>query len=301
MATKREKDEISGTETTGHEWDGIKELDTPMPRWWLWTLYATIVWAVIYMIFMPAIPLVNSFTRGVLDWSSRAALESKMEELEEQQRPYMEQIQKDSLQQIAGNSELMPFVLAGGRSAFGTNCAPCHGQGAQGSPGYPNLNDDAWIWGGSLEEIYHTIRYGIRNANPDSHQNVMAAYGKDGILNREEIRDVTEYVLSLSGRAGEEERGGIAPPADVKGAVAAGKTIFEEQCVACHQEGGVGDITLGAPNLTDAIWLYGGSRMAIIDSLTYGRAGMMPPWEGRLSDDTIKLLTVYVHSLGGGK
>ncbi len=301
MAGTPEKDELSGVETTGHEWDGIKELNNPLPRWWLWVLYATIIWAVIYMIFMPAIPLVDGYTHGVLNWSSRAALEENMEAAEARQRPYMEQIHNDSLQQIADDPELMPFVLAGGRSAFSVNCSQCHGQGAQGGPGYPNLNDDAWIWGGSLEEIYASIRYGIRNANPDSHQNVMAAYGKDGILDRQQIRDVTEYVLSLSGRAGEKEAGGIAPPADVAAAVAAGKAIYEDQCVACHQEGGVGDTSLGAPSLKDAIWLYGGSRAAIIESLTFGRAGMMPPWEGRLSNDTIKLLTVYVHSLGGGK
>ncbi len=289
MAGTPERDEISGVETTGHEWDGIKELNNPLPRWWLIILYLTIIWAVIYMIFMPAIPLVNSYTKGVLDWSSRASLEQSMEQAEAQQRPYMERISADSLEQIQNDAELAGFVQAGGRSAFAVNCSQCHGAGAQGGIGYPNLNDDGWIWGGTLEDIYTTIKYGIRNAHEESRQNLMMAYGRDGILSREEIQEVAEYVLSLSGRAENQEM------------VAKGAEIYEAQCVACHQEGGIGDTSLGAPNLTDAIWLYGGSRAAIIESLTYGRAGMMPPWEGRLSDDTIKLLTVYVHSLGGGQ
>ncbi len=289
MAGTPEKDDISGVETTGHEWDGIKELNNPLPRWWIITFYLTVVWAIVYMIFMPAIPLFNSFTHGVLDWSSRAALERTMEQAAAEQKPYMEKISGESLEQIQNDPELAGFVQAGGRSAFAVNCSQCHGQGAQGGIGYPNLNDDGWIWGGTLEEIYHTIQFGIRNAHPDSRDNIMMAYGKDGILSREEIQQVAEYVLSLSGRSENAEM------------VSAGKEIYEAQCVSCHQEGGIGDTSLGAPNLTDAIWLYGGSRAAIIESLTFGRAGMMPPWEGRLSDDTIKLLTVYVHSLGGGQ
>ncbi|MEQ8655635.1 MAG: cytochrome-c oxidase, cbb3-type subunit III [Kiloniellales bacterium] len=289
MAGTPEKDEISGVNTTGHVWDGIRELDNPLPRWWIIVFYLTIIWAVIYIILMPAIPLFNSFTHGVLDWSSRASLERTMEQAAAEQKPYMEKISGESLEQIQKDPELAGFVQAGGRSAFAVNCSQCHGQGAQGGPGYPNLNDDGWIWGGTLEDIYQTIKYGIRNAHLDSRQNIMMAYGKDDILSREEIRQVAEYVLSLSGRSENAEM------------VSAGKEIFEAQCVSCHQDGGIGDTTLGAPNLTDAIWLYGGSREAIIESLTYGRAGMMPPWEGRLSDDTIKLLTVYVHSLGGGQ
>ncbi len=289
MAGTPEKDEISGVNTTGHEWDGIRELDNPLPRWWIIVFYLTVIWAVVYMIFMPAIPLFNGFTHGVLNWSSRGSLEQTMEQAAAEQKPYMEKISGESLEQIQNDRDLAGFVQAGGRSAFAVNCSQCHGQGAQGGIGYPNLNDDGWIWGGTLEDIYQTIKYGIRNAHSDSRQNIMMAYGKDGVLTREEIQQVAEYVLSLSGRS------------EDAALVSAGKEIFEAQCVACHQEGGIGDSTLGAPNLTDAIWLYGGNRAAIIESLTYGRAGMMPPWEGRLSDDTIKLLTVYVHSLGGGQ
>ncbi len=289
MAGTPQKDAISGVETTGHEWDGITELNNPLPRWWVIIFYLTVIWAVIYVIFMPAIPLFGGFTRGVLDWSSRASLERSMEEAAAEQKPYMAKISSEDLQQIADDPELAGFVQAGGRSAFAVNCSPCHGQGAQGSKGYPNLNDDSWIWGGSLDQIYQTIRYGVRNANSESHQNVMMAYGREGVLSRDEIDEVAEYVLSLSGHAEDQEM------------VAKGKEIFDQNCVACHQEGGVGDQALGAPNLTDAIWLYGGSKADIIETLTFGRAGMMPPWVGRLSDDTIKLLAVYVHSLGGGK
>ncbi|MBC6404880.1 MAG: cytochrome-c oxidase, cbb3-type subunit III [Rhodospirillales bacterium] len=289
MAGTPEKDAISGVETTGHEWDGIKELNNPLPRWWAIIFYLTIVWAAIYAIFMPAVPLFGGFTQGVLDWSSRGALSASMQEAVAEQKPYLDKIQSLSPAQIAGDRELAGFVQAGGKSAFLVNCSPCHGQGAQGSPGYPNLNDDAWIWGGTPEDINHTITYGIRNAHEESRQNVMAAYGRDGLLSPAEIDAVTEYVLSLSGRSGDPE------------AVEKGKPLFENNCVSCHREGGAGDTELGAPNLTDAIWLYGGSKAKIIETLTYGRAGMMPAWEGRLSDDTIKLLTVYVHALGGGQ
>ena len=212
-----------------------------------------------------------------------------MQEATAEQKPYLDKIQSLSPAQIAEDRELAGFVQAGGKSAFLVNCSPCHGQGAQGSPGYPNLNDDAWIWGGTPEDINHTITYGIRNAHEEARQNVMAAYGRDGLLSPTEIDAVTEYVLSLSGRSGDPET------------VEKGKLLFEDNCVSCHREGGAGDTKLGAPNLTDAIWLYGGSKAKIIETLTYGRAGMMPAWEGRLSDDTIKLLTVYVHALGGGQ
>ncbi|MEO1193555.1 MAG: cytochrome-c oxidase, cbb3-type subunit III [Pseudomonadota bacterium] len=289
MAGKPDVDDISGVETTGHEWDGIKELNNPLPRWWLYTLYATIVWAVVYMVFMPAIPLFNSFTPGVLQWSSRESLDESMQEAAAEQKPYLERISADNLQQISEDAQLMPFVMAGGSSAYAVNCSQCHGSGAEGGWGYPNLNDDAWIWGGSLDEIYHTIKYGIRNANLDSRQNVMAAYGRDGILSRAEINEVAEYVLSLSGRSTDPE------------AVTKGQAIYEEQCVACHEASGVGNTDLGAPSLADAIWLYGGDKASIVDSLINGRAGMMPGWGDRLSDDTIKILAVYIHSLGGGK
>jgi len=288
MATQPEKDDVTGTETTGHEWDGIKELNTPLPRWWLYTFYVTVLVAIVYMVLMPAIPLFDGYTKGVLNWSSRASLASSIEAADAAQKPLLDKVDKASLKQIQDDPNLLSFALAGGRSAFELHCSQCHGQGAQGYKGYPNLNDDAWIWGGTLDDIHHTIEYGIRNANPDSRNNVMAAYGRDQILTPEQIDETAEYVLSLSGRA------------DDKAAAEKGKAIFAEQCAACHGDNGKGNTELGAPNLTDAIWLYGGSKQEIVDTLINGRGGVMPAWGERLSPATVKLLTVYVHSLGGG-
>jgi len=289
MAEKREIDAHSGMETTGHEWDGIRELNTPLPRWWLWTFLATIVWAVGYMIAMPAVPLVDSFTKGVLGYSSRGTVKAELQEAAAAQQVWRDKIAATDLAAIEQDPELFNFALAGGRSAFGVNCAQCHGSGAAGSKGYPNLNDDDWLWGGSLEQIHQTLTVGIRSTHPETRVNVMAAYLKDGILTAAQVADVAEYVLSLSGQA--------------KDSVAAerGLAVFTEQCVACHQEGGTGSAELGAPDLTDAVWLFGGSKAEIVQTVANGRGGVMPSWAGKLSPETIKMLTVYVHALGGGQ
>lgn len=289
MATKREKDAITGTEMTGHEWDGIRELDTPLPRWWLWTFYATIVWAIGYAIAMPAIPLADSYTKGVLGYASRAVVAEQVAEAAKAQQVYLDRVAASSLQQIADDPELTAFAEAGGRSAFMVNCSQCHGTGAAGAKGYPNLNDDDWLWGGTLDEIYKTISVGVRSGHSDTRNNVMAGFLKDGILTSAQVSDVAEYVLSLSGRADDAE------------AASRGQAVFAEQCVACHQQGGVGSRELGAPNLADSVWLYGGSKAAIVESISFGRSGVMPSWEGRLSPATLKLLAVYVHDLGGGQ
>lgn len=285
----KETDEVTGTETTGHEWDGIKELNTPLPRWWLWTFYATIIWSVGYWILMPAWPLISDYTGGLLGYTNRAALAERMEDVRAGQAQYREAIAAAPLEEVAADPQLLQFALAGGASAFAVNCSQCHGQGAGGFTGYPNLNDDAWLWGGTLEAIEQTLRYGIRADHPDTRFNQMPAFQRDEILTRGEVRDVVEYVLSLSG-------------ADHDAAAAEqGAEIFAAQCTACHGEDARGNAELGAPNLTDAIWLYGGDREAIRESVAWGRAGVMPAWIGRLDDTTIKQLAVYVHSLGGGE
>lgn len=289
MAEKREIDAHSGMETTGHEWDGIRELNTPLPRWWLWTFLATIVWAVGYMIAMPAVPLVDSFTKGILGYSSRGTVKAELQEAAAAQQVWRDKIAATDLAAIEQDPELFNFALAGGRSAFGVNCAQCHGSGAAGSKGYPNLNDDDWLWGGSLEQIHQTLTVGIRSTHPETRVNVMAAYLKDGILTAPQVADVAEYVLSLAGQATD-------PVAAERGLA-----VFVEQCVACHQEGGTGSAELGAPDLTDAVWLFGGSKAEIVQTVANGRGGVMPSWAGKLSPETIKMLTVYVHALGGGE
>ena len=289
MAHNKEVDQVSGTETTGHEWDGIKELNTPLPRWWLWTFYACCLWSLAYWIVMPAWPLVSSFTTGVIGYSSRAKLEESMEAARAAQAQYLDRIQVASLEQITNDRELLDFAIAGGGSAFAVNCSQCHGLGAAGSTGFPNLNDDDWIWGGTLEDISQTIHYGIRSDSDETRFNQMPAFGRDQILEHDQINDVVEYVLSLSGTA--------TDPA----AASRGEEIFVEQCTACHGEDGTGIQELGAPNLTDGIWLYGGDKADVMETVTNSRSGMMPAWAGRLDETTIKQLAVYVHSLGGGQ
>ncbi|NIA69177.1 cytochrome-c oxidase, cbb3-type subunit III [Pelagibius litoralis] len=291
MADNKEVDHVSGVETTGHEWDGIRELNNPLPRWWLWTFYACCIWAVAYWVVMPAWPLISSHTTGMIGYSSRAQLAKTVEQAREAQSAYLTRIDAASLEEIAGDQELLDFALAGGGSAFAVNCSQCHGRGAAGYVGYPNLNDDDWIWGGDLAAIDQTIHFGIRSDHDETRLNEMPAYGRDEILTREEIDDVAEYVLSLS----------ASGSAAAAAAAARGQEIFAEQCSACHMEDGKGDYELGAPNLTDAIWLYGGEKTAVVESITNSRAGMMPAWTGRLDETTIKQLAIYVHSLGGGE
>jgi cytochrome c oxidase cbb3-type subunit 3 len=275
--------------TTGHDWDGIEEYDRPLPRWWLWTFYATIVWAIGYWVLMPAWPLVSSYTTGLLGYSQRQVLGDEMAAARKAQAKYVVRIAEQPLDRIRTDSELLEFALAGGRSAFAVNCSQCHGQGAEGSKGYPNLNDDSWLWGGTLDAIYRTIRVGIRSTHSDTRVSAMPAFLRDNMLTKAQIGDTAEFVLSLGKRATDQA------------AAARGKAVFAEQCVACHGPAGKGNPELGAPDLTDAIWLYGGDRGTIVQTISYARHGVMPAWEGRLDAVTIKQLAIYVHSLGGGR
>ncbi len=283
-------DEKSGLETTGHEWDGIQELNNPLPRWWLTILYATIIWSFGYMIVYPAWPLVSSYTKGVFGYSSRAEVEKTVADAKAAQKQYLDKLETASLEQIRTDEEMLGFAMAGGRAAFKVNCSQCHGSGAQGFMGYPNLNDDEWLWGGSIENIHFTITHGVRNdASEDAHQSAMPAFFKDEILERAQISDVADYVLSISGREADAE------------AVARGEEVFADNCVACHGEGGVGNAELGAPSLNNQIWLYGGDKAAIVDTVSNSRNGVMPAWGKILDPVVVKQLAVYVHSLGGGR
>ena len=287
---RAERDQVSGTETTGHEWDGIKELNTPLPRWWLWTFYATIVWALIYTIFYPAWPLVSSATKGVLGYSSRAEVAESVAAAKAAQSQYVDRIATLPLEDIRGDQALFEFALAGGRSAFAVNCSPCHGSGAQGAAGFPNLNDDDWLWGGSLEDIDISIRHGIRyTADEDTRESEMPAFGRDDLLEPAQIADVTQFVLSLSGKDHDSD------------AALRGVQLYADNCAACHGARGGGDRSQGAPRLSDAIWLYGDSAEAIAAQVTNPRHGAMPGWVGRLDETVVKQLALYVHSLGGGE
>jgi cytochrome c oxidase cbb3-type subunit 3 len=289
MATRKEIDKVSGTETTGHEWDGIRELNTPLPRWWLWIFYACILWSVGYWILYPAWPTLTGYTEGMLKHSQRADVDLAVAELKARRAEQGKLLTSATLQQIEADPNLFQFAREAGRSAFGDNCATCHGSGAQGSKGYPNLNDDVWLWGGTLDDIKHTLQVGIRSSNPDTRQSQMPAFGRDGILEPKQIDDLTEYVLSLSGKK--------ANPA----AVTRATQIFAEQCSACHGPDGKGLREFGAPNLTDKDALYGSTAADIRNQIVNGKGGVMPTWGKRLDPMTIDALAVYVHSLGGGE
>lgn len=294
MATEESKgktfDEPTATWTVGHEWDGIEELDTPMPRWWLWTLYLTIVWGIIYVILYPAWPLVNQATEGVLGWSSRGQLAEQMAEETERRAPLMAALAQVPIERLPEDSELMRAAITGGRAAFRVNCVQCHGAGAAGSEGYPNLNDDDWLWGGDLKAIEYTITHGVRDrTNPETRFSQMPAFGRDGLLTSEQITAVTDYVLTLSGRG------------EVNQASASGAELYAGNCAICHGDDGTGSREFGAPNLADAIWLFGSESDVIRQRIHDPMHGVMPAWGGRLDSVTIKMLAAYVHSLGGGE
>ena len=290
MADHIEVDTISGTTTTGHQWDGIKELNTPLPRWWLWTFYATIVWSVGYWVVYPAWPTVSGYTAGLLGYSTRAELARELAALQQARGEKGAVLASASLSDIERDPALLAFARAQGRAAFGDNCAPCHGSGATGSKGYPNLNDDDWLWGGTLADIHQTIEFGIRSGHAKERTNQMPAFGRDNMLKRDEIVTVANYVRSLSGLP-------IRPGIDL----AAGKKLFADNCAACHGDDAKGKQDMGAPSLADRIWLYGSDEASIIESISNSRNGVMPAWAGRLDPVTIKALAVYVHTLGGGQ
>ena len=285
MPTKIEKDHISGQDTTGHEWDGIKELNTPLPKWWLYSFYASIAFAVVYMLLYPALPHVG----GLLGWSQRGELQATLDGEKARRAPMMARIESTPIDQIRHDPELMTFVQAAGRTAFADNCATCHGAGGAGAKGYPTLADDDWLWGGTPEQILQTIGYGIRNANAESRMGDMPRFGADGVLTRTQIADVASFVLALS------------KPGTDKAAEERGAAVFAENCAACHGERGAGNPEMGAARLDDGIWLYGGDRAALVETITNGRKGSMPAWSERLDPATVKILSAYVHALGGGK
>ena len=290
MSEDNELDKVTGRTTTGHEWDGIKELNTPLPRWWVLTFYATILWAIGYWVVYPAWPLVSGYTTGILHYTNREAVAQDLAKLEQLRGEKMAVLGNASLADIEKDPNLLALARARGKTVFADNCAPCHGSGAAGAKGYPNLNDDDWLWGGSLEQIMQTIQFGARSGHAKTHEGQMLAFGRDGILKPDQIVTVANYVRSLSGLS-------TASGYDA----AAGRKIFEENCVSCHGDGGKGNQEVGAPNLSDQIWLYGSDEAALVETITNGRAGVMPAWVGRLDPLTVKALAVYVHSLGGGK
>ncbi|MFT5066923.1 MAG: cytochrome c oxidase cbb3-type subunit 3 [Yoonia sp.] len=286
--TKHDTDEETGIDTTGHEWDGIKELNNPLPRWWLWCLYLTIIWGVGYMIAYPAWPMISGATKGVLGYSTRGEVAAEIGRFEAQNAGLRASLTEIDLSLLKDDPDLQRFAYANGAAVFRTNCSQCHGSGAAGGLGYPNLLDDDWLWGGSIQEIALSIDHGIRNETDDNaHWSQMPAYGE--ILSPDEIDGAVQYVLQLSGAEFDAEMASV------------GAVIFDEQCSACHGVDGKGDREIGAPNLTDAIWLYGGDPAALAETVTNARFGVMPAWGQRLTSSDINAVAAYVHGLGGGE
>lgn len=282
----KEKDALSGVETTGHDWDGIKELNLPAPRWWLMVWLICCIWAVGYWFVYPAWPTLSGNTKGSEGWTQYKKLADEQAEITARRGEFAEKIKGKSLDDIQKDKQLYGFAIAGGKTMFKENCAACHGTGAAGGNGYPNLNDDDWLWGGKLSDIYTTIKQGVRSTHTETRTSMMPAFGKDGILKKDEISNVADFVLSLSSGKDSNKKGA---------------EIFKNNCASCHGETGKGNRDFGAPNLSDAIWLYGNEKQNIIAQVTNPKHGVMPTWEARLPDETIKQLTIYVHSLGGGE
>ncbi len=280
-------DEPTGTEFVGHEWDGIEELNTPLPRWWLWTFYATIAWSLVYVVLYPAWPLVEKATAGTLGWSSRGELAKDIAAENAKQAGFRSQVAALSAAELLKRKDLMPRAVAGGEAAFKVNCVQCHGAGAAGYEefGYPNLNDDDWIWGGDVNAIEYTLIHGIRWEGSDQTRlNYMPAF--DGIFEDAQIDALTNHVLSLSGKAQSNTTGA---------------ELYAQNCASCHQPAGEGDPMQGAPALNDAIWLYGDTPALVRQQILNPRHGVMPGWSDKLDPVTIKMLAAYVHTRGGGQ
>ncbi len=290
MVDRKRVDEATGTSTVGHEWDGIEELDTPMPRWWLYTLYGCIAFALVYVVLYPAIPMANRASAGVLGWSSHGQLDAEMAKEIARRAPVRLAIAKLPIEQLPANAALLHEAEEGGKSAFKVHCVQCHGSGAAGSKGYPNLNDDDWLWGGDIVAINTTLTNGVRvPGNDNTRVSQMPAFGRDGILQPAQIADLVSYVRSLSGLG------------KLDASAQRGAPLFATNCAVCHRPQGKGNREVGAPNLSDGIWLYGGDRATLTETITNARGGVMPAWGGVLDPVTIKMLAAYVHSLGGGE
>ena len=290
MAQER-YDPATGRSTTGHEWNGIEELETPIPRVVLFFLAATTLIAIGYWILMPAWPIGVTYTKGLLGLDQRAIVTKQVEDAAAARASWTDRIAEAILDEIAADPDLMQHVRETGRTLFMDNCAACHGTQGTGGPGFPNLAAKAWLWGGEPETILETIRVGINSTHAETRVSQMMAFGRDGTLEREQVRAVAAYVRSLSD---------LPMSAEHEALIETGKEIFSANCAACHGEDARGSTDMGAPNLTDKTWIYGDDAQTVFNTIYSGRQGLMPSWEGRFSAVDMKLLALYVGTLGEG-
>lgn len=277
-------DELTGRETMGHDFDGIEELNNPMPRWWLISFYLLIIWGIGYTIAYPAWPMISGATSGLLGYSTRGEVAADINAHDAANSDLVTALLSQDMAEFDPQSDLHRYAAARGGAVFRAQCSQCHGAGAAGGLGYPNLLDNDWLWGGSLEQIAYSIRHGIRNQTDDeAHYSEMPAF-KD-ILQADEIAAIAGFIPTL-------------PQADWDSDAA---LLFADNCASCHGDKGTGDRELGAPNLADAIWLYGGDPDALVATITHSRFGVMPAWGQRLSEEDVRAVATYVHTLGGGE
>jgi cytochrome c oxidase cbb3-type subunit 3 len=287
-----EKDPVSGTPTTGHEWDGIRELNTPLPKWWLYTWLVTIAWAAVWFVLFPSIPYGPGYWHGVLGYSTRKEVDSDVKAVAAQRSGVMDRIGALSFEQIRADPELVAAAQTAGRITFANNCQPCHGAGGAGRIGYPALAAGSWLWGGKLTDIQRTVTYGIRSGQPEARDSQMPRFGADGVLKPAEISQVADFVMTLY----------QLPNADAtEQNIAAGRELFAANCAVCHGDKGQGNREFGAPALASHVHLYGATRETIVSQVMQPHMGMMPNWNTRLDPATIKSVALYVHDLGGGE
>lgn len=285
---KLERDPHTGYLTTGHEWNGIKELNSPVPKA-IWIFIAvTHIFALVYWVLMPTWPLLTTYTKGLLGSDDRAAVHASVREAGAERALWTQRVDAEDYQTVLADPALMQKVRDTGRTLFGDNCAACHGRDARGTPRFPDLTTEHWLWGGTAEAVAETIRVGINSPHPESRVSQMLAFGRDGMLQRGDIDNVVAYIRSLSGK----------PPADIKPErVKAGAEVFAANCASCHGEDAKGNIEVGAPNLTSTRWIYGNDPETLYTTVWGGRRGFMPSWEGRLSALDRKLLVLYLLDL----
>lgn len=289
-ARESERDAVTGRTTTGHEWDGLKELNTPLPKWWFWTFVVTVIWGIGYAVVYPSVPWINTYYPGLIGYSQRATVTAEVKALEARRAEVMGKLRSVKLADVKQDPALYAVAMTAGRLAFAENCQACHGAGGAGRPGFPALAGDAWIWGGSLEAIQQTITAGIRSAHPDARTSQMPRYGADAILKETEIDEVTDFVMTL-----------YKPGAPAGAGAAKGAVIFAENCAACHGDKAEGKRDVGAPALRSSVHLYGDTRAAVRAQISNPKQGVMPNWNTRLDEATIRAVTLYVHGLGGGE
>jgi cytochrome c oxidase cbb3-type subunit III len=278
-----ERDELTGHRTTGHEWSGIRELNTRVPRAVWWAIGITHVWALLMWLLLPSWPLVTTYTKGLLGIDQRELVAGEIQAGQRYREHWVVRFAGEPLPAIRQDETLMEIVRGAGPALWDDNCAVCHGRQGVGGPGFPNLVDDAWLWGGSDEAVLTTILYGVNTQHPDTRLSQMLAFGETEILTRDQIRTVSAYVQSLSGLAQPE-------PAVLE----EGGQLYLDNCASCHGEDARGIEDLGAPNLTDDFWIYGGDDASLFETIHGGRQGWMPGWEGRLTAAEIKMLAVYM-------